>query len=311
MPFVGGYIGYHLAPEKIIEVPVPETHSPEEAVSVASAPIEQSEFTDVELPQVEWKDNQNDYTVVERSQYRAIANGERIASFFYQRNDGTLFVEDMRNLDGSGAHIPLAQADVATFEINTLWPSYARDKNHVYILGKVIEGADPKTFIPVCGFSPGTASTCGFSKDADHVYWYTKPITGADVTTFAFLHGGKDYPSFAIDKSSVYRGEYSYPDTSSSSEIVKIDSIKKFSNGSLISFAQTKDMKVGELDTWAPYLTDKNYTDGEYNYVEDVTFTDGTNSYSLYEKSKPTEQWDGTLYLSKVQKMGDKPAEVK
>jgi hypothetical protein len=309
MPFVGGYIGSRLAPEKIVEVPVPETPSPEQIVPVASTPIEESEFTDVDLPQVEWKDNQNEYTVAERSQYRAIANGERIANFFYQRKDDTIFVEDMSNLDGSGAHIPLSKADVATFEINTLWPSYARDKNYVYILGKVIEGADPKTFVPVCGFPPGTAGTCGFSKDAYHVYWYTKPITGADVTSFAYLYGGKDYPSFALDTHAVYEGSGNMYIATTTNVLPPVTA---FADGSKIHFSTTTKFVINESKTWAPYLTSEPYSDGTSDYLERVSFSVGTQAYSLYEKLKKGANWyDAELKLSKVATLGYKPAEVK
>lgn len=69
---------------------------------------------------------------------------------------------------------------------------YGWDALHVYYMGSVILGADPKTFVPI---------GADYAKDAVHVYFATSTVTGADPETIQMID---DY-SLAKDKNHVYR----------------------------------------------------------------------------------------------------------
>jgi hypothetical protein len=82
----------------------------------------------------------------------------------------------------------IEDADLETFEAMEI-SRFSRDKNHVYYFGFLIEGADPKTFIPLNSV---------YSRDENHVFFENCQIEGVDLPT---LHV---YYNFAYDKNFIY-----------------------------------------------------------------------------------------------------------
>jgi hypothetical protein len=129
---------------------------------------------------------------------------------------------------------PMPQADATSFQAIGDW--FAKDRRYVYFLYRVVEGADPGSFVYLGGynsqwakdkrwayyFSPSKAAGnqwaiesasldafeilphCGFSeyaRDRESVYYLGKRVRSADVATFAIL------PS---DRMGEVTGAYSY-----------------------------------------------------------------------------------------------------
>lgn len=91
-----------------------------------------------------------------------------------------------------GREVRKMDADKATFEILDV-EGYARDKNHVYRSGLVVEGLDGATFEFVSGEQ--------YYKDKDAVYLYGKTIPDADPATFKIIS-----TPYCRDAASVYCG---------------------------------------------------------------------------------------------------------
>jgi hypothetical protein len=67
--------------------------------------------------------------------------------------------------------------DYTTFQLlDSPVGAYAKDKNHVFSEGVVIEGADPATFTTVFDIEESLET---YGKDANHVYYGTRLIDGA------------------------------------------------------------------------------------------------------------------------------------
>ncbi len=79
----------------------------------------------------------------------------------------------------AGAHAP-------SFKI--MMSTYAKDKNHAYLDGRLIKGCDPKTF-KVLDY------TWKFSRDADHVYFRHSKISD-DPENFEILEKGESKDRF-------------------------------------------------------------------------------------------------------------------
>lgn len=78
----------------------------------------------------------------------------------------------------------LKEADPQTFElVRGVAKEYAKDRKHVYYFGKLIEGADPESFVP-CNIN--------FARDKNHIYYGEKPLQNLDVNNFEQI-GTTDY----------------------------------------------------------------------------------------------------------------------
>lgn len=98
---------------------------------------------------------------------------------------------------------PLENLDKESIEI--LSGNFAKDKNHVYVSGRIdciieLKGADPKTF---------TALNDEFGKDKNSVYRRSYKVEGADVTTFEIVTS-TDFKegTCAKDKNRYYSSDY-------------------------------------------------------------------------------------------------------
>lgn len=102
----------------------------------------------------------------------------------------------------------IKEADAATFEVLTLDEYYAKDQTHVFFHGKVVVGANPKTFAavkpPVDASEPHASSDRSplYWRDAQHVYFNGKPMEGAEATSFVHFSG-----PYSKDSNRVYYQE--------------------------------------------------------------------------------------------------------
>lgn len=77
----------------------------------------------------------------------------------------------------------LSITDVGTFKIiGDGNENLAKDVNHVYFRGEIIEGADPVTYTHMGHWAIG--------KDKSNIYFETKKLTGVDFNTFEILDSG-------------------------------------------------------------------------------------------------------------------------
>lgn len=88
----------------------------------------------------------------------------------------------------------LDEADPETFE-QIGCCEFAKDKDNVFVLGKLVEGVDPKTFERV-------RSDSSYFWDKENAYYHSTLFKDVDVENFEVLPGG----IFAKDKNTVYNG---------------------------------------------------------------------------------------------------------
>lgn len=108
---------------------------------------------------------------------------------------GGYYFEDKNGIYWGNDLIGGAVPDKATFvAINDKYAkenyAYAKDKNHVYFLGSVLDSADPKTF---------TIIEDNYTKDINHIYTDHSIIQGADLETFSVINS-----EYSKDKNNVY-----------------------------------------------------------------------------------------------------------
>jgi hypothetical protein len=104
----------------------------------------------------------------------------------------------------SGTVAPIPRVDLATFA--NVGYGYARDKNHVYRFGNIIDGADPRTF-SFLGFSgiQGVSGDGLYTMDSGHVFYDGVELAEADPKTFALIFDGMgDVTGYAKNKNYVY-----------------------------------------------------------------------------------------------------------
>ena len=222
-------------------------------------------------------------------------------------------------LNGRGPKV--TGADSNTFEVNTAWPIYARDNTHVYVYGEVISGADPKTFVAVCGYSMQLESFCAYGKDTKSVYAYTQVVPNANSATFVSLlsnndtnknNAGKSWIGGAIDASAYYGGYVpsQYGDLSSKLSGVRVS---KLSDGTSIHFSDTSKVVAINLNTssWGGYY--EGVKVGLKSYYGGTYLVDGASVYTLYsacDVDASGKESNCTPKISRVGKIGDKPTEV-
>lgn len=167
LPFIGGWIGYTLAPEKVVEI---------ESVMVQ-------------------KENSNDIIITTNN--ASSTSKTELTAFVADsryKTDGTnvFLFDDLepRDDDDTIRQYNLVGADPATFEPfivrsfpisqgNTFQAWISRDKNNVYYQDKKIEGADSASFL--------IDDEVPITKDKDDVFLYYKKIPLADPETYEVL----------------------------------------------------------------------------------------------------------------------------
>jgi hypothetical protein len=99
---------------------------------------------------------------------------------------------------------PMPQADAASFETIGDW--FAKDRQNVYFLYRIVEGADPGTFVHLGGYNSQWA------KDRSSAYYFSPskaasnqwPIASASLDAFEILPHGS-FAEYARDLETVYR----------------------------------------------------------------------------------------------------------
>lgn len=124
----------------------------------------------------------------------------RIKSDYFSDGTTIFFVEH-------GAVTVMPEADISSFLVlNTVTDAnpWGLDKNHVYYLGQIINGADAATFKLLDGF--------GYAEDNHAVYWQNEVIPSADLATFVAgdPSNGAEYGA-ARDKNHIYCFGTAYP----------------------------------------------------------------------------------------------------
>jgi DKNYY family len=126
--------------------------------------------------------------------------------FFYGIIHGQIY-----SSDGAAEVAPsdlLPDADQTTFEISTIDNADAKDRNHVYCNGEILNGADPATFTVLSsGYVDESGGVNGsFTKDKNHAYIDCALIHDSDAATFRLVRKpSPDYFAFyAKDENHVY-----------------------------------------------------------------------------------------------------------
>ncbi len=167
LPFLGGYIGYTLAPDKVV---------------VTESGMVQKENSDDIITTT------NEASSTSENELTAFVADSRY------KTDGTnvyLFDDlEPRDDDETIRQYHLVGADPETFEPfivrsfpvsqgNTLQAWISRDKNNVYYQDKIIEGADPASFV--------IDDEVPITMDNDDVFLYYEKIPAADPKTYEVL----------------------------------------------------------------------------------------------------------------------------
>jgi len=97
-------------------------------------------------------------------------------------------------LSDEGLAVKIPEADLDTFEEVDGDYGYIRDKNNVFFRGKILEGADVKTFT-------GVSSVY---KDKNNVYYHGKIVKNADSKTFQTIRNKNGGICYYKDKNYVY-----------------------------------------------------------------------------------------------------------
>jgi len=126
-----------------------------------------------------------------------ILSGDPTNEYYFKDSQGIYF-----NKEISSTHsLPqlINDVDKNSFEILE-FPLMAKDKNHIYYEGNVLEEAEVKTF-KLLGFS-NSNDWLGYSKDKNTVFYYGKVVDGVDVKSFA-VRGNR-----AFDKDFEFAGTF-------------------------------------------------------------------------------------------------------
>jgi hypothetical protein len=111
----------------------------------------------------------------------------------YKVKDSKVFFVDWNA--GRGMKEILLNADAKTFK--DLGGNYAKDKTRVFFAGRVIESADPESFLQIQVDTSKVENV--FSKDKNYVFQYEHILKHADPQTFVTLAHG-----YTKDKNYVY-----------------------------------------------------------------------------------------------------------
>lgn len=238
------------------------------------------------------------------------------ANSLYSEENGVVFygIEGLPRRQVQGA-------DIVTFAVSSSWETYAKDAQHVYVEGVVIPGADPRTFVPLCGLSIGREVFCGYGKDAQHVYAYTRVIGGADPDTFVSLVSnneanredtGRSWTSSAVDASAYYEAYHPIDMTDMSSN-VSGERLSVLADGTPIRFSNTDGIIAYNTNDarWVSSMSglkigDKLYRGGTY-------LSDGRQVYTLYVACALSATGSAVgcaEKMARVGKVGDRPAGI-
>lgn len=186
MPFIGGYVGYRMAPEKVVEIEVvaPEI-TEKQPTSKSSEQPNEDEFISIG----------GDYYISKSD----ITSKEKI---FYKNNywTGTTSPDGGYIQREYISYVEIPEADLDSFEVDSNHTGYAKDENNVYFFWRtpfesspndgvrIMTGADPETFeakiVRLFEVSQGNTYQGWISRDKDNVYYRNEVIEGAEPDTY-------------------------------------------------------------------------------------------------------------------------------
>lgn len=133
------------------------------------------------------------------STHNATAYDSKISNQYYRQGDKVVYV-----LDGNFFQVgekDIEGADPETFEV--IDQSYAKDINHVYYDGRLVADAHPNSVTLVASELNENSANSGYLISDGKVFCYGKVIEGADPKSFSYLLGSyamdKDYLYYYID----------------------------------------------------------------------------------------------------------------
>ena len=104
--------------------------------------------------------------------------------------------ESVYYLSDEGKAEKINEADIDTFKEVDGDSGYIKDKNHIYFHGKILDGADVKTFTRI--------SLSAVYKDNKYVYFYGRILKDADAETFQAVQKKNGGICYYKDKNYVY-----------------------------------------------------------------------------------------------------------
>ncbi len=172
LPFIGGVVGYALAPETVVEVERVVSSNGEQpanpAPGTAMTPSEMRTY-----PQ-DARYTTDGVKVYLNDDLTPIDDVDKVEQYVIEGADPTSFEPAIVKL------FPISQG-------NTYQKWISRDKNSVYYQYKKIEGADPATFV--------IAEEIPITLDADDVFLFFEKIPNADPKTYKVVFNlGTDGP---------------------------------------------------------------------------------------------------------------------
>lgn len=234
LPFVGGWVGYTFAPEKVVEVErVVEVEVTKEE-SQAEENIITEDSVDDSLENIDmwgnWSINEDTreiyykdaaYSVIDSSSVRNV--GEAPCTAFIA-DDASVYAVSQNShpaADQPEKLFEIIDADPATFEAdiadsgNCYEAMVSRDKNYVFYGDKIVEGADPKTFKQdffsekskydenaiydeVDGEVFVIENFIQLSQDKDSIFLRWEKIEGVDQDTFRIINDKSDNNLFGM-----------------------------------------------------------------------------------------------------------------
>ena len=182
----------------------------------------------------------------------------------YLKKDGKVYIQTSM----IGYDPVLVEAKDADFQTFTGGAVYGKDKNHVYFLGKVMEKADPATFVSLKDFVFDGFLGC-FAKDKNFVYYQNQIIPEADPLTFVVPEDKTYFYTYGKDKNFVFSGTRKVPNIDPDGFEV-ID--RNYTRNK--KFLYWNEELVKDAD---PATFEEIYYDGRYSYAKD-------KNYVFYER---------------------------
>lgn len=233
--------------------------------------------------------NQNNKTLIAREQCEAKSG--------YNVEVGKIYYMAICHLDDGCAplgcsdpycvcspKIVLSDADIESFEIFGL--HYAKDKNHVYRDGKIVDYMDAQTFEYL---------DITYSKDKNYVYKNGKEFNIADPETFELI---PEIYAAAKDKNNFYQfGEIIRNVDESSFEV--LDN-KLYANNHDIIYHRGKEIRGVDIATFeildSTYSKDKNHI-----YRDNVIFEEADpETFEIVSSGSYTKDKNNVYYLGKI-----------
>ena len=147
------------------------------------------------------------------------------------------------------AGFQLVEADAQTFQIlengvaGVTYVNYAKDKNHVYYNGTIMQNADAKTFERLDSFH---------AKDRQHIF-YSQYVLSEDPNHFRFLGSG-----YSRDRKHIYSGDYPISDSPDTFE--RFEGFARDEHGIIIGIHRLENADSKSFQyVGSDYYRDKNH----------------------------------------------------